>query len=452
MTGLALAARNSVLAKWVLNRCSSRGEAELLAAHILERRDSEEIDTPFGAGRLRTHLGEATKLPSSESPGYALNYHPGKILYLLHNCRPYANGGYAIRSHGVIRGLQSWGYDVVPVARPGYPFDTEPDVKAAPPATVDGVTYSFFPKDTAHRTKMSRGAYADAYFKAVCGLVEEHMPAVIQAASFSPNGHAALRIREKYGIPVVYEVRGLSVLRDLSKADTTTALNLGRFFPRSKRFWEFREEVEVALRADHLLCVTHAVADLYRKLGVPEENVSVFPNGVSREVANLPLRSERTLSQRDTIWLGYLGSIQDYEGLEELVSAVELLAQNKPELDLRVLIVGGGPHSKKIRTKIASSPAQSRFELHERVPHEEIDRYYDRCTAMVYPRRPLPICDMISPLKPFEPMARGFQSLRLTSRRWLKSLETVKLALHFRLAMPSRSLIASRVFRLVPTA
>src|SRR5262249_46761854 len=42
-----------------------------------------------------------------------------------------------------------------------------------------------------------------------------------------------------------------------------------------------------------------------------------------------------------------------------------------------------------------------------RVPHARVGDFYSVCDLVVYPRKPLPICEMISPLKPLEPMALG---------------------------------------------
>lgn len=352
---------------------------------------------------------------------YGIAVHKERVLYLLHNCRPYANGGYAVRAHGIIEGLRSWGYDVVAVARPGFPdeqFEVEP---YQPSVTIDQITYRFFKPGTAHRKTMSRREYDDAYFKVLCELIEEMKPSIIHAASFHHNGHVALRIREKYGIPVIYEVRGLSILNDISNPNEVVeefdekyeseTLGSERYqsavFPRPSRYWAFREEVECARRADHLLCITEAAAKIFRSFGVPDEKITILPNGVPESVADgamLPLNGR---PGKGPIWLGYIGSLQFYEGLEDLCEAVEILAQTKPELDVRVLCVGDGNYSEAVRARIAQSPCAERFELLPRVPHDQVDSYYARCTAMVYPRRPYPICDMISPLKPFEPMARG---------------------------------------------
>jgi glycosyltransferase involved in cell wall biosynthesis len=40
-----------------------------------------------------------------------------------------------------------------------------------------------------------------------------------------------------------------------------------------------------------------------------------------------------------------------------------------------------------------------------RVPHAEVERYYSVVDIAPFPRRPLAVCEMVSPLKPFEAMA-----------------------------------------------
>jgi len=41
------------------------------------------------------------------------------------------------------------------------------------------------------------------------------------------------------------------------------------------------------------------------------------------------------------------------------------------------------------------------------VPHDEVESYYSLIDITPFPRKPLPVCEMVSPLKPFEAMAMG---------------------------------------------
>jgi hypothetical protein len=45
------------------------------------------------------------------------------------------------------------------------------------------------------------------------------------------------------------------------------------------------------------------------------------------------------------------------------------------------------------------------------VPHDRVRELYSVCDLVAYPRKPLPICEMISPIKPLEPMALGIPVL-----------------------------------------
>ncbi|MEK8227737.1 glycosyltransferase [Oerskovia sp. M15] len=42
-----------------------------------------------------------------------------------------------------------------------------------------------------------------------------------------------------------------------------------------------------------------------------------------------------------------------------------------------------------------------------RVPHADVERYYSLVDIAPFPRLPLPVCELVSPLKPFEAMAMG---------------------------------------------
>ena len=42
-----------------------------------------------------------------------------------------------------------------------------------------------------------------------------------------------------------------------------------------------------------------------------------------------------------------------------------------------------------------------------RVPHEEVPRYYDLVDVLVYPRSPMRLTELVTPLKPLEAMAQG---------------------------------------------
>ncbi|MGY2498613.1 glycosyltransferase family 4 protein, partial [Klebsiella pneumoniae] len=42
-----------------------------------------------------------------------------------------------------------------------------------------------------------------------------------------------------------------------------------------------------------------------------------------------------------------------------------------------------------------------------RIPHDDVEKYYSVIDICPLPRKGLPVCEMVSPLKPFEAMAMG---------------------------------------------
>ena len=50
-----------------------------------------------------------------------------------------------------------------------------------------------------------------------------------------------------------------------------------------------------------------------------------------------------------------------------------------------------------------------------RVPHAEVQRYYDLIDVLAYPRHPMRLTELVTPLKPLEAMARAVCSSPPTS-------------------------------------
>jgi glycogen synthase len=69
--------------------------------------------------------------------------------------------------------------------------------------------------------------------------------------------------------------------------------------------------------------------------------------------------------------------------------------------------VGGGPQEAEIRTTIQKQGLQKAVILTGRVPHEQVQDYYNLVDIFAYPRLPMRLTDLVTPLKPLEAMAQG---------------------------------------------
>ena len=124
-----------------------------------------------------------------------------------------------------------------------------------------------------------------------------------------------------------------------------------------------------------------------------------WPGGSSPEIAQA-----HDLDGRFVI--GFIGSIVDYEGLDDLALALSLLPEPLRRR-WRLLIVGDGEYRPMLEQVVERLGLRPNVVFTGRVPHDRVRDFYALCDLVVYPRKPWPICEMISPLKPLEPMALG---------------------------------------------
>ena len=149
--------------------------------------------------------------------------------------------------------------------------------------------------------------------------------------------------------------------------------------------------------------------------GVPQEKIDLLPNSCD-PVRFHPIDKDQNLTQALGIpagvpVIGYVGTFVDYEGLEDLAEACALLKQRG--IEFRLLMVGNenasgqdrGPISDRIVQVAADNQFSEWLLMPGRVPHEEVEKYYSLIDIAPFPRKPWPVCEMVSPLKPLEAMA-----------------------------------------------
>lgn len=329
---------------------------------------------------------------------------PAAVLYLLHNSLPYASAGYATRSHGLLRALNDGPWHVRGVTRLGFPFDTpgHGDLdEASARDRIDGVDYLRLTTHPGTWRKNPIVDYVGDYSAALENLAVQYRPWLLHAASNHWNGLTAVQTARRLGLRSVYEVRGLWELVRGS---------------RDPEWWGSggfqlisRLEADAASAADRVITITAGLRDELVERGVDADKIVVVPNGVdtARFVPVPPDRKLRAeLGLVDKTVIGYVGSVLDYEGLDLLVRAAAVLGAERA--DMHVLVVGDGAERERIEALAASLGLLGRVVTFTgAVPHEQVERYYSLVDIAPFPRLPLPVTELVSPLKPFEAMAMG---------------------------------------------
>lgn len=226
-------------------------------------------------------------------------------------------------------------------------------------------------------------------------------PDILHAHSPVLNAIPALRVGRKLGIPVVYEVRAFW---------EDAAVDHG-----TSREWGIRYRLTRALES-HALKRVDAITTICEGLrgdilgrGISPEKVTVIPNAVNIENFSMGNNRDEQLAEdlgvTGKLILGFIGSFYAYEGLAILLQALPEMLRSNP--DIRVLLVGGGSQEKELRTMADQLGLEGKVIFTGRVPHDKVQRYYNLIDVLVYPRLPMRLTDLVTPLKPLEAMAQG---------------------------------------------
>src|SRR5690606_10361069 len=168
-------------------------------------------------------------------------------------------------------------------------------------------------------------------------------------------------------------------------------------------------ENHVVAGADAVMTICRGLRDDLVARGFAAGRIGTMPNGVDLELFGTPLPRDDALAAElgigDGPVIGFIGSVYDYEGLDDLIDAMPQLLARHP--GARLLLVGGGPMAESLRRRAEASPAAAAIRFVGRVPHAEVDRYYSLCDVMAYPRKASRLTELVTPLKPLEAMAQG---------------------------------------------
>ncbi len=324
---------------------------------------------------------------------------PSRVLYYANQSLPHHSSGYAIRTQWLARALIDKGWDLSVQARLGYPndrYDFTGVRTVASSTEIDGVSYRFTP---GRRHGRSIADYQTASVEALIDRCAEVKPSILHAASNYTGGLAATEVAHRLGIPSVYEVRGLWHM--------TRGATQPEYLDSDHYRMIERLEVQASTQADHVFTITDAVKQVLIRGGVAAHKISVLPNAVDADVFVPRARDpelEARWQVRGKTTIGYIGAFKDYEGLDTLLEAAALLRRRVGD-NFVLLMVGDGESLGDLKTLSRRLDLTEIVRFTGRVVHQEAPEYYALCDIVAFPRKGLRVCEVVSPIKPFEAMA-----------------------------------------------
>lgn len=338
----------------------------------------------------RPSIGPATPLPDRVK---------GRVLHLLTNSLPYVQAGYTVRAQQVARAQLANGLDPHMATRAGFPGSVGVANSRAR-EDVDGVPYHRLRPDL--DPQAGPDVMATEMARAAADLIRELRPALLQPATNHLNAQVALALRDRFDLPVVYEVRGF--------LEETWLSRMGPDAAESDRYRAARAVETASMRAaDAIVTLSETMRqDILARGGIAPDSVVVVPNGVDVDrfvpgprdealAASLGIAADETV-------IGYISGLMAYEGIDYLIRAVALLRDRGRRV--RLLIVGDGEaRADLVATARAVGLDDGTVIFTGRVPHRDILRYYRTIDVFVVPRTNDRVSQLVTPLKPFEAMA-----------------------------------------------
>jgi PEP-CTERM/exosortase A-associated glycosyltransferase len=319
-----------------------------------------------------------------------------RILHILDHSIP-LHSGYTFRTLSILKAQRALGWETFHLTTPKHVGDS------AAEETIDG--WHFFRT----RASLARPPFAALQELSLMRCVEKRLlqvvdrvkPDVLHAHSPVLNAIPALRVGKKRGLPVVYEVRAF--WEDAAVDHGTTWEGSPRYrLTRALETWALK-------RVNHVTTICEGLrADIVAR-GISAGKVTVIPNAV--DVSSFSMSGKPDEVLKASLGLagktvaGFIGSFYAYEGLDLLIAALPIVLKRLP--DFRLLLVGGGPQEMALKSQATALGLADEVVFAGRVPHNEVQLYYDLMDVLVYPRHSMRLTELVTPLKPLEAMAQG---------------------------------------------
>lgn len=323
-----------------------------------------------------------------------------KVIHLLESSLPHQQSGYTVRSQSILRSQRQLGITPVVVTRPGFPRDRGVELNEACEIHEDMQHYRLALSGEPSYNNHPLNHFLQTYTQQAYAIAYKQRAHIIHATSNFKNGLVGKAIADQLDKPFVYELRGLWEDTQISK---------GIIDAQSERYKYFQKMENYCLdHADSVVTISQTLKQELSSRGIPEEKVFVVPNAVESEHFPILVRDEELaakLGLQGKLVVGYISSFIGYEGIGLLIEAFADIVKATP--NARLLLVGDGEE----RSNLANITSQFRLEdkviFTGKVPHSEVLSYYSLIDLFVVPRLPYRVCQIVTPLKPYEAMSTG---------------------------------------------
>ncbi|GAA6184329.1 glycosyltransferase, exosortase A system-associated [Aliiglaciecola lipolytica] len=320
-----------------------------------------------------------------------------KIMHILDHSIP-LHSGYTFRTRSILNQQRARGWETCHVT------SAKQGICEAEIEDVDGLRFYRTKPPTGLSSKLpvlNQLSLVNPLRDRILEAIEIEKPDILHAHSPALNGLAAIKAANKTGLPLVYEIRAF--WEDAAVDHGTCKEGDLRYRLTQKM------ETHVVNKANAVTTICQGLRQDLLARGIADSKITVIPNAVNIEQFNIITERNQALEKQynlnNKVVLGFLGSFYGYEGLDLIVAALPQILKTIPNAVF--LLVGGGPQEQNLKNQIKQLGLQEHVIMPGRVPHSEVDKYYSLVDLLVYPRKPMRLTELVTPLKPLEAMAQG---------------------------------------------
>lgn len=319
-----------------------------------------------------------------------------RILHVLDHSIP-LHSGYTFRTLAILNEQRKRGWETFHLTGPKQVGCTVLE------EVVEGWHFFRTPAAPSHRRSLpwlDQYAVMRATERRLLEVATRIKPDIVHAHSPVLNAIPALRVARRLRVPVIYEVRAFW---------EDAAVDHGTMREGGMRYRATRALETYALRrVHHVTTICEGLRAEIVARGIPPGRVTVIPNAVDLELFAAPgdrdARLTKSLGLAGNRVIGFIGSFYAYEGLDLLLEALPDIVRRCP--DVRLLLVGGGPQESTLKALCRKLDLEDHVVFAGRVPHSDVRKYYNSVDILVYPRHPMRLTELVTPLKPLEAMAQ----------------------------------------------
>ena len=220
----------------------------------------------------------------------------------------------------------------------------------------------------------------------------------VWSASDHFNGKLSGTLGTMHNILSIYEIRGFWHYSRKYREEQQNCFNV-KFYNNYDKLEKNACEINKRIFCENSF-IKKICVDNY---GIDEEKIGLLTNGVSQLAPNKCINYNKS----KTVF-GYIGSTVSYEGIEQFIE--QFCKLDKQTYDTEFHIIGGGDTNDAIFTlgKIKKLiDGVDNIKYFGMIPHNQLEQYYNEIDVIILPRINCDVCNIVTPIKPFEAMMHG---------------------------------------------